>query len=43
MLLATEEQAQNNKSQTVHIYHDDNGNYTGHSLYPERQNKASDD
>lgn len=42
VLLATEDQANNNKSHTVHIYHDENGNYTGHSLYPERQNKTTD-
>jgi hypothetical protein len=26
----------------VHIYHDENGKYTGHSLYPERENKKED-
>ncbi|KAF2628839.1 hypothetical protein BU25DRAFT_409864 [Macroventuria anomochaeta] len=42
VLLATEEQAKTNKSHTVHIYHDEIGNYTGHRIYPERQNKESD-
>jgi hypothetical protein len=41
--LATEEQAKDDKSQAVHIYHDENGNYTGHTLYEERQNKQTDD
>ncbi|UPX16753.1 uncharacterized protein EKO05_0007139 [Ascochyta rabiei] len=43
VLLATEEQVKSNKSQTVHIYHDDNGNYAGHRIYVERQNKTSDE
>ncbi|KAF2022233.1 hypothetical protein BU24DRAFT_339780 [Aaosphaeria arxii CBS 175.79] len=42
VLLATEEQARNNKSHAVHIYHDQNGNYVGHVVFPERQNKSSD-
>ena len=42
-LLATDAQAAQNKSQAVHIYHDDNGNYTGHTLYEERENKSADD
>jgi hypothetical protein len=41
-LLATSEQDAQNKSQVVHIYHDENGKYTGHSLYPERENKKED-
>ncbi|KAF2702826.1 hypothetical protein K504DRAFT_393781, partial [Pleomassaria siparia CBS 279.74] len=32
MFLATDEQARNNRSQTVHIYHDAEYNYTGHTL-----------
>jgi hypothetical protein len=43
VLLATETQVAEDKSQAVHIYHDESGNYTGHVLYPERQNKKSDD
>ncbi|KAF2449340.1 hypothetical protein P171DRAFT_480429 [Karstenula rhodostoma CBS 690.94] len=43
VLLATEEQAKTNKSHTVHIYHDENGKYTGHQMYPERSNKGSDE
>ncbi|KAF2875292.1 hypothetical protein BDV95DRAFT_604048 [Massariosphaeria phaeospora] len=41
-LLATDDQAKNNKSQAVHIYHDENHNYIGHTLYEERDNKTSD-
>ncbi|GAM44034.1 hypothetical protein TCE0_060f19332 [Talaromyces pinophilus] len=42
VVLATEEQFQNNKGQTVHIYHDAQGRYDGHILYQERENKPSD-
>lgn len=42
-LLATEEQFKNGKGQTVHLYHDEQGHYTGHFLYEERANKPSDD
>ena len=41
-LLATELQAAQKKSHVVHIYHDENGNYTGHTLYSERNNTAND-
>ncbi|OAL43435.1 hypothetical protein IQ07DRAFT_605760 [Pyrenochaeta sp. DS3sAY3a] len=41
-LLATDDQAKNNKSQTVHIYHEANHNYTGHILFEEKDNKTSD-
>ncbi|QKX62108.1 uncharacterized protein TRUGW13939_09264 [Talaromyces rugulosus] len=37
VLLATEEQFQNNKGQTVHIYHDDQGHYDGHTLSGKRE------
>ncbi|CAI7614268.1 hypothetical protein N7478_001329 [Penicillium angulare] len=42
-LFATEEQFKNNKAQTAHIYHDEQGQYTGHILYQERGNKSSDE
>ncbi|OCL14022.1 hypothetical protein AOQ84DRAFT_276106, partial [Glonium stellatum] len=42
-LLATEDQAKDDKSQAIHIYHNENENYTGYTLYPERQNKKSND
>ncbi|KAF4463878.1 hypothetical protein FALBO_9291 [Fusarium albosuccineum] len=42
VLLATARQAEANKSQALHIYHDDNWNYTGHMLYEERDNKRTD-
>lgn len=41
-LLVTEDQARNNKSQTVHIYRDANHNYTSHTLYEERDDKTLD-
>lgn len=40
--LATDDQAKRGVSQTVHIYHDANGAYAGHVLYPERPNKKED-
>ncbi|PYI03358.1 hypothetical protein BO78DRAFT_322808, partial [Aspergillus sclerotiicarbonarius CBS 121057] len=43
VLFASEEQFKNNKAQTAHIYHDADGNYTGHTLYQERDNKPSDE
>ncbi|KAK9243962.1 hypothetical protein V1506DRAFT_347311 [Lipomyces tetrasporus] len=42
-LFATEEQFKNNKAHTAHIYHDEQGRYAGHTLYPERENKPSDE
>ncbi|EDN07450.1 predicted protein [Histoplasma mississippiense (nom. inval.)] len=42
-LFATEEQFKNNKAQTAHIYHDEQGCYTSHVLYQERENKSSDE
>ncbi|EON65279.1 hypothetical protein W97_04517 [Coniosporium apollinis CBS 100218] len=42
-MLATEEQAARNRAQTIHIYFDPNGRYIGHMLYPERDQKPSDD
>ncbi|KAI0867388.1 hypothetical protein GGS24DRAFT_495373 [Hypoxylon argillaceum] len=41
--LATNEQAARQVSQTVHIYHDEDGNYDGHQLFPERPDKKSDE
>ncbi|PWY96162.1 hypothetical protein BO94DRAFT_561731 [Aspergillus sclerotioniger CBS 115572] len=43
VLFANEEQFKNNKAQTAYIYHDEEGRYAGHTLYEERDNKASDD
>ncbi|KAI0502816.1 hypothetical protein F5B22DRAFT_631875 [Xylaria bambusicola] len=43
VLLATDDQQALDRSQAVHIYHDGDGNYAGHVLFPERQNKTSDD
>ncbi|THC87449.1 hypothetical protein EYZ11_013106 [Aspergillus tanneri] len=42
-LFATEEQFKSNKAQTAHIYHDEQGQYVGHTLYQERENKSSDE
>jgi hypothetical protein len=42
-LLATDEQYKNKKVQPVHIYHDEEGRYTGHVLYAERDMKLSDE
>ncbi|KAJ5683647.1 hypothetical protein N7462_006812 [Penicillium macrosclerotiorum] len=42
-LLATDEQYNNKKVQPVHIYHDEEGHYTGHVLYAERDMKPSDE
>lgn len=35
VLLLTNSQAEMNRSQAVHIYHDEEGNYRGHVLYKE--------
>ena len=43
VLFATEEQSKNNKAQTAHVYHDEQGRYAGHILYQERDNKPSDE
>ncbi|KAI0908625.1 hypothetical protein F4824DRAFT_506036 [Ustulina deusta] len=37
VLLATDDQWSQNKHHVVHIHHDNDGNYTGHRLYPETQ------
>ena len=41
--LATDAQVAAKKAQTVHIYFDQDGKYTGHKLYPEREEKKSDE
>ncbi|KAF1821333.1 uncharacterized protein K489DRAFT_403091 [Dissoconium aciculare CBS 342.82] len=34
VLLATKEQADANRAQAIHIFHDETGNYSGHELFP---------
>ncbi|KAL5362278.1 hypothetical protein BJX96DRAFT_177012 [Aspergillus floccosus] len=43
VLFSTDEQSKNNKAHPVHIYHDEQGHYAGHTMYQERDNKPSDD
>ncbi|KAI9701738.1 MAG: hypothetical protein M1820_006366 [Bogoriella megaspora] len=40
---ATEEQNASGKAQTAHLYYDTNGEYSGHTLYPERGEKKEDE
>ncbi|KAJ5645773.1 hypothetical protein N7490_002145 [Penicillium lividum] len=40
---ATGEQYKNKTVQPVHIYYDEEGRYTGHVLYAERDMKPSDE
>lgn len=37
--LATEDQAKKEKCQVAHLYHDNDHNYTGHTLYKEQDYK----
>ncbi|KAL4921838.1 hypothetical protein BDW62DRAFT_173491 [Aspergillus aurantiobrunneus] len=43
VLFATEEQFKNNRAQTAHVYHEEQGRYAGHTLHQERDNKPSDE
>ncbi|KAF1819682.1 uncharacterized protein K489DRAFT_324771 [Dissoconium aciculare CBS 342.82] len=42
VLLATQEQADTNKLQVIHIFYDADRKYAGHELFPERTNKITD-
>ncbi|QPH18577.1 hypothetical protein C2857_003653 [Epichloe festucae Fl1] len=43
VLLSTDTQTELDRAQAVHIYHDEDWNYKGHTLYEERINKSTDD